>query len=101
MSQTWGSRAGRSKGRSGVRDRDRPGAVCMTMKMAHGLGWGPLVLPPLSRETCWVLTMTVWQGEKGVGRGSRESFPGQQVSWMKGKERVGGVAGRKGARWQG
>ena len=51
MSQTWGSKAGRSKGRSGVRDRDRPGAVCMTMKMAHGLGWGPLVLPPLSEET--------------------------------------------------
>ena len=21
------------------------------MKMAHGLGWGPLVLPPLSEET--------------------------------------------------
>ena len=29
MSQTWGSKAGRSKGRSGVRDRDHPGAICM------------------------------------------------------------------------
>ena len=26
--QTWGSKAGRSKGRSGVRDRDGPGAIC-------------------------------------------------------------------------
>ena len=29
MSQTWGSKVGRSKGRSGVRDRDLPGAICM------------------------------------------------------------------------
>ena len=29
MSQTWGSKAGRSKGKSGVRDRDCPGAICM------------------------------------------------------------------------
>ena len=60
---------------------------CLTMKMAHGLGWGPLVLPPLSGETC-VGYMTVWQEGKEVGRrtrgdgvvGSRRSqerFPGQ------------------------
>ena len=29
MSQTWGSKAGRSKGSSVVRDRDGPGAICM------------------------------------------------------------------------
>ena len=29
MSQTWGSKAGGSKGRSGVRDRDSPGVICM------------------------------------------------------------------------
>ena len=29
MSQTWGSKVGRSKGRSGVRERDGPGAICM------------------------------------------------------------------------
>ena len=29
MSQTWGSKAGTSKGRSGVRYRDGPGAICM------------------------------------------------------------------------
>ena len=29
MSQTWESKVGRSKGRSGVRERDGPGAICM------------------------------------------------------------------------
>ena len=29
MSQTWGSKVGRSKGKLGVRDRDGPGAICM------------------------------------------------------------------------
>ena len=29
MSQIWKSKVGRSKGRSGVRDRDSPGAICM------------------------------------------------------------------------
>ena len=29
VSQTWESKAGRSKGRSGVRDRDCSGAICM------------------------------------------------------------------------
>ena len=43
---------------------------CLTMKMARGLGWGPLVLPPLSGETC-VGYVTLWQGERegGVGVG--------------------------------
>ena len=41
--------------------------LCLTMKMARGLGWGPLVLPPLSGETC-AGYMTVWQvGEGRVG----------------------------------
>ena len=35
------------------------------MKMARGLGWGPLVLPALSGDR--VGYMTVWQGEKEVG----------------------------------
>ena len=58
----------------------------LTMKMARGLGWGPLVLPALSGDR--VGYMTVWQGEKEVGRESRgdwvaglrgrqERFPGQ------------------------
>ena len=29
MSQTWGSKLGRSKGRSGVRDRNGLGVICM------------------------------------------------------------------------
>ena len=59
----------------------------LTMKMAHGLGQGPLVLPPLSGETC-VGYLTLWQGAKEAGKGSRgdgvagsrgsqERFPGQ------------------------
>ena len=44
----------------------------LTMKIAHGLGWGPLVLPPLSGETC-VGYMTMWQvgTEKGEGESGR------------------------------
>ena len=38
----------------------------LTMKMAHGCGWGPLVLPPLSGETC-VGYVTVGVGRGGVG----------------------------------
>ena len=38
------------------------------------------------------------QGDGVAGSmGSQEMFWGQQVSWMRGKERVGGVVGRKGA----
>ena len=40
----------------------------MTMKMAHGLRWGPLVLPPLSGETCWVCDRVA----EGEGRGEGE-----------------------------
>ena len=43
----------------------------LTMKMAHGLGWGPLVLPPLSGETC-VGYVTVLQGGKEGGGGVGE-----------------------------
>ena len=71
----------------------------LTMKMARGFGWGPLVLPPLSGDR--VGYMTLWQGGTEVGRGNRgdgvvgfrgsqERFLGQLESWMKGKERVGG-----------
>ena len=41
--------------------------LCLTMKMARGLGWGPLVLPPLSGESC---TDPVAEGkERGRSRG--------------------------------
>ena len=86
----------------------------LTVKMAHGLGWSPLVLPPLSGETCWVCDpvaagegsgegrRTWGDGVAGSGsRGSQERFPGQSVSWMKGKERGGRVAVREGARQRG
>ena len=48
----------------------------LTMKIAHGLGWGPLFLPPLSGETC-VGYMTVWQvgTEKGEGESGEVSGP--------------------------
>ena len=39
----------------------------LTMKMARGLGWGPLVLPPLSGETCWVRDRVA--GGEGRGEG--------------------------------
>ena len=42
----------------------------LTMKMAHGLWWGHLVLPPLSGETC-VWYLTVWKQGKEGGRGKR------------------------------
>ena len=40
---------------------------CLTMKMAHGLEWGPLVPPPLSGEACWVRDHVA--GEEGSGEG--------------------------------
>ena len=40
---------------------------CLTRKIAHGLGWGPLVLPPLSGETCWVCDHVA--GGEGRGEG--------------------------------
>ena len=43
----------------------------LTMKMAHGLGWGPLVLPPLSGETS-AGYMTVLQVAKEGGEGVGE-----------------------------
>ena len=39
----------------------------LTMKMAHGIGWGPLVLPPLSGEMCWVCDHVA--GGEGSGEG--------------------------------
>ena len=47
---------------------------CLTMKMAHGLGWGPLVLPPLSGETCWVRDCVA--GEEGSGEGESGEVSG-------------------------
>ena len=44
---------------------------CLTMKMARGLGWGPLVLPPLSGETR-VGYMNLWQVGREGGRGVGE-----------------------------
>ena len=43
----------------------------LTMKMARGLGWGALALPPLSGET-YVGYVTVWQEGREEGRGVRE-----------------------------
>ena len=53
----------------------------LTMKMARGLGWGPLVLPPLSGDR--VGYMTVWQWGKEVGRGCR----GDGVVGLRGSQR--------------
>ena len=41
---------------------------CLTMKMAHGLGWGPLVLLPLSGETRAGYVIA-WQGVGKQGGG--------------------------------
>ena len=46
MSQTWGSKVGRSKGRSGVRDRDGPGAICMQNIETVSRGWGMVIKTP-------------------------------------------------------
>ena len=46
---------------------------CLTMKMARGFGWGRLVLPPLSGETCTDSVGTdpvVGGGGRGGGKGS-------------------------------
>ena len=50
---------------------------CLTMKMAHGLGWGPLVLPPLSGEMCWVCDHVAG------GEGSGEEDSGRWGSGVK------------------
>ena len=46
MSQTWGSKVGRSKGRSGVRDRDGPGAICV-QNIQPVSKWGMVIKTPI------------------------------------------------------
>ena len=43
----------------------------LTMKMAHGCGWGPLVLPPLSGETCVGYVTVLGRGVEGGGGSGR------------------------------
>ena len=45
MSQTWGSKVGRSKGRSGVRERDGPGAICI-QNIETVSRWGMVIKTP-------------------------------------------------------
>ena len=53
---------------------------CLTMKMAHGLGWGPLVLPPLSEETRVGYMTCV-----AVGEGRRKGESGRWESGVEGE----------------
>ena len=48
----------------------------LTMKMARGLGWGPLAPLPFSGETYFGY-VTLWQKGREEGRGSQERFWGQ------------------------
>ena len=43
----------------------------LTMKMACGLGWGPLALLPLSGEPCRVHDRVAGGGRKGWGESGR------------------------------
>ena len=54
---------------------------CLTMKMAHGLQWGPLVPPPLLGETCLVRDHLA----AGEGRGE-----GELEEWGSGVEKDSG-----------
>ena len=70
------------------------------MKMAHGLGWGPLVLPPLSGETCWVHDCMA--GEEGGGEGESGRW-GSGVEGESGEvsRPVGELDEGEGEGWQG
>ena len=70
------------------------------MKMAHGLGWGPLVPPPLLGETCLVCDH-VAAGE-GRGEGELEEW-GNRVDRDSGEvsESVGELDEGEGKGWQG
>ena len=73
---------------------------CLTMKMAHGLEWGPLVPPPLSGEACWVRDHVA--GEEGSGEGES----GRWSSRVKGESgEVSGPVGEldegEGEGWRG
>ena len=57
------------------------------MKMAHGLRWGPLVLPPLSGETCWV------QDRVGGGERRGEVESGRWGSGVEGESEASGSVG--------
>ena len=51
MSQTWGSKVGRSNGRSGVRDRDRPGAICVQNIETVSRGGMVIKIPNLDNKS--------------------------------------------------
>ena len=53
----------------------------LTMKMVHGLGWGPLAPLPLSGET-HVGYVTLWQEGREEGRGSQ----GDGVAGLRGSQ---------------
>ena len=53
MSQTWGSKAGRSKGRSGERDRDCLGAICM-QNIETVSRWGMVIKTPI-----WITNLSL------------------------------------------
>ena len=70
------------------------------MKMARGLRWGPLVLPPLSGETCWV------QDHVGGGERRGEVESGRWGSGVEGESgEVSGPVGEldegEGEGWRG
>lgn len=54
------------------------------MKMAHGLGWGPLVLRPLLGETC-AGYVTVTRDRVAGGEGSGEGESGRWGSRVEGE----------------
>ena len=73
------------------------------MKMAHGLGWGPLVRPPVSGETC-AGDVIVWQwgreGERGNWRKGVAGFEGEsgEVAESVGELDEGEGEGQQGGR---
>ena len=51
----------------------------LTMKMAHRLRWGPLVLPPLRGNMCWI------HDHVSGGEGSGEGESGRWGSGVEGE----------------
>ena len=51
VSQTWGSKADKSKGGSGLRDRDNPGVICM-QNIETVSRWGMVIKTPNLDNKC-------------------------------------------------
>ena len=71
----------------------------LTMKMAHGLGWGPLVLPPLRGNMCWVCDRVAGgegSGEDSRGDGVAAEGESGEVSALVGELDEGEGEGRRG-----